>query len=145
MSLFNKAMREAFGLNMGSAAVSFSALLRMFQAADLRWEMHPAQLHSIELQSTFLNDPVVVSTEVTAEEVKELLPREIKHTLMGVPVQIRKDYPESWIRLYMGTKLIAYMENLAIPAAYSSYSEEWQTHVDKENDKAAKIWDADNA
>ncbi len=145
MSQFNKAMREAFGLNMCSAAVNVAALLRLFQAADLRWEMHPAQLFSVQIQGSFLEGSTEVTAEHTAEEIKELIPREIKYTLFGIPVQVRKDYPESWIRLYMGKKLIGYMENLAIPTAYSNYPEGWQTHEDLERDKARIIWDADNA
>ena len=56
MEMIPKAMQEAFvGINMCGGAVTFAVLLRLFRAADLRWEMHPAQLFSIEAQSTFLD------------------------------------------------------------------------------------------
>lgn len=141
-----KAMQEAFvGINMNGGAVTFAVLLRLFRAADLRWEMHPAQLFSIEVQSTFLDGAATaVSAEVPEEETTELLKRELKHTLMGIPVALRSDYPKGWIRLYSGNKLVAYMENLAVPAAYIGYSVTWEAHVQSESAKAQKIWEADN-
>ena len=52
-----KAMQEAFvGINMCGGAVTFAVLLRLFRAADLRWEMHPAQLFSIEAQKKDARD-----------------------------------------------------------------------------------------
>ena len=139
-----KAMQGAFSLNMCGAAVNFAVLLRMFRAAELRWEMHPAQLFSIEAQSNWLENATEVSTEVKLEDVPKELLKATKYTILGVPVTIREDYPEGWIRLYSGNKLVAYMENLAIPAAYGSYPETWEEHVQRENDKAQKIWEADN-
>ena len=107
---------------------------------------NPAQLFSIEVQSVFLDREIsTVSAEVPEEETTELLKRELKHTLMGIPVALRSDYPKGWIRLYSGNKLVAYIENLAIPAAYCSYPETWEAHVQSESAKAQKIWEADNA
>lgn len=144
MSMFNKAMREAFGMNMGGATVNFASLLRVFQAADLRWEMHSAQLFSIELISTFLEAPVtVVETEVKAEDVPTELLKKTKYTLLGVPVLLRQDYPKTWIRLYAGTKLVGYLENLAIPSSHCG-AVPWEAEQKTETDKAQNLWDADN-
>jgi hypothetical protein len=117
--LHNKAMSNALGLNMNGSAINFAVLLRAFHAANLRWEVHPAQLFSVELHSTFLDPETIqeVSTEVSEGET-ELLNREIKHTLMGIPITLREDYPNTWIRLYAGDKLIAYLENLSVPWAW---------------------------
>lgn len=146
MSMFNKAMREACGVNMSGAAINFAVLLRVFHAADLRWEMHPAQLFSIELISTFLEESVtVVETEVKAEDVPTELMKNPKYTLLGVPVLLRQDYPKTWIRLYAGTKLVGYLENLAIPSAYCNGAIPWEDERKAETDKAQKLWDIDNA
>lgn len=142
--LHNKAMSEAFGLNMRGSAINFAVLLRMFQASNLRWEMNYAQVFSIEIQSVFIDPPVVLETETPSEQVKELFKKDIKHTLLGVPVKLRDDYPEGWIRLYAGDKLVAYATNLAIPATFSSHVD-WEAHEQRERDKAAKMWEADNA
>jgi hypothetical protein len=140
-------MQDTFGINMCGSTVTFAALLRLFRVANLRWEMHPAQFFSIErMQSALLDRTVIeVSTVVPEEEATKLLKRGLKRTLMGIPVALRPDYPERWIRLYSGNKLVAYMENLAIPAAFGSYSETWEAHQQSESTKAQKIWEADNA
>jgi hypothetical protein len=144
--MLTKAMQEAFGINMCGSAVTFAALLRLFRAAGLRWEMHPAQLFSVEMQSSFLDSTATaVSTVVPEEEATELLKVGLKHTLMGIPVALRPDYPERWIRLYSGNKLVAYMESLAIPAEFGSYPEALEAHEQSEDAKAQKIWEADNA
>lgn len=140
-----KAMQDTFGINMCGSTVTFAALLRLFRVAGLRWEMHPAQFFSIESIQSILLDRTVVSTVVPEEEVTELLKRGLKRTLMGIPVALRPDYPERWIRLYSGNKLVAYMESLAIPAVFGSYPEAWEAHEQSENAKAQKIWEADNA
>lgn len=139
--LHNKSMNEALHLNMNGCAVNFAALVRMFHTME--WHMSPAQLFSVQIQSVLMENTVEITTDVPPEAAEELLKHEIKHTLLGIPVIIRKDYPECWIRLYAGNKLLGHIDGLAIPSLYSNYKEDWQTHVDIESAKANRIFDQD--
>lgn len=140
--LHNKAMSNAVGLNMNGACINFAVLLSLLQAEDLRWEMSPAQLLSLEIQA--LIEPVaVVDLETKEDFTKELL-KPTKYTILGIPVQLRKDYPDTWIRLYRDTTLVGYVENLAVPAVYS-FRPDFGTYQKTQTEKAQKIWDTDNA
>jgi hypothetical protein len=75
-----------------------------------------------------------------------LLKKELKYTLMGIPVFLQQDYPKSWIRLYAGDKLMAYAECLAVPYLYGNNRDpNFGTPLAEDNIKAQKIWDEDNA
>lgn|SRR6202521_1137249 len=132
-----------FILNMSGAAINMAALLRIFRATNLRWEMHPAQLFSIEIVSTFIKETVsVVETEVKLEDVPKELLKPMNYTLLGIPIAVREDYPKGWIRLYAGDKLVGAIENLAIPSVYGS-SQSWDELQKEEEEKARKLREAD--
>jgi hypothetical protein len=139
--LHNKSMNEATHLNMNGCAINFAALMRSLHT--LEWHMSPAQLFSVQIQSMLRDKAVEITTKVDPEAAEELLKHETKHTLLGIPVIVRKDFPECWVRLYAGNKLLVHIDGLAIPSLYASYKEDWQTHVDQDNEKANKIFDAD--
>jgi hypothetical protein len=144
-SSLSKELRDAFTLNMNGQAVSFAALLRMLHT--LEWRMNPAQLFGIELQSAFIDGTVIELTrELTAEEAEvELIKTPTKHSLMGIPVLMRQDYPKGWIRLYAGNKLIAHMDNAAIPCMYGNDNDpNWGTPLSEDNVKAKKILEEDD-
>jgi hypothetical protein len=134
--------KDTFGINMSGACITFAVLLRVFQAADLRWEMHFNQLFSIEIQSMFMDTPTSVETNFTEEATTELFKKKTTYTLMGIPVMLRSDYPETWIRLYMGKKLVAYIENLAVPVGCNPQGDS-NEHMQKEANKAQKIREND--
>lgn len=127
-------------LNMNGGCVTPAALLRMFRASELRWHMHPAQLFSLEIQCFIKHSEV--STEVKAEDVPKELLKTPDYTVLGIPVQLRDDYPMAWIRLYAGKTLISAMENLAIPSTFCKWGD-WDKYQAEENEKARVIREAD--
>jgi hypothetical protein len=113
-----------FYVNASGAPVTPSMLTLVTIRSGLQWEMHPAQLFSIELGS--ISDVTIVKKEITEEEFKAIKFPETKHTLMGIPVVMKAEYPKTLVRLMYGDKEVTRIENLAVPSGFSSFNHEEQ-------------------
>jgi len=127
-----------FQLCMASGAVTKAAILSVLLNVNIHWQMHPAQLFSLEIQTVdWSQSPVTVEQCIADEEDKlvcEIIPA-TKYTLCGLPIEINEGVPESWIRLMQGNKEIARIDSLAVPCAFSGWKD-FDSHNRIEQEKA---------
>jgi hypothetical protein len=110
--------------NYGCAVVSYAAILGALAQSGMRWEMHPAQLFSLEMLYT-MKDPVGFERLVKEEKDKlmcELIPA-TRYTMCGIPILVREDVPRGWIRLMFENKEIVRLEALAVPSIYMRHDD----------------------
>ena len=113
-----------FYLNASGAAVTPALIDLMLMRSGMQWEMHPAQVFSLEM--TALQNYTILEEEVSgdwAERLKEL-GKKTQHTLMGIPVVIKEEYPKFLIRLMYNGEEVTRIENLAIPVGFCAWGEE---------------------
>ena len=109
-----------FYLNMCGAPVTQAAIGLILMRSGLQWEMHPAQVFSLEVQAMQVNTKFTTHSEADEDRFKELL-AETKHTLMGIPVVLKQDYPLSLIRLMYEGREVSRIEALAVPIGFCDY------------------------
>jgi len=115
---------KPFILNMTAGAINYAAIWATLAQCGLKWEMHPAQVFSLQVQHEIQN-PVVLEQIIKEEDDKlmcEMIPA-TKLTVCGIPVYVREDMPRGWIRLMHGNKEIARIENIAVPSVYVRYDD----------------------
>jgi len=112
--------------NNASAPINTGVILSSLMLSGLHWEMHPAQLFSVEIMAlNFVDDGPLSETKDNAELLPHVntkvtlmgLP-DTKVTLMGLPVEIKQNFPMSIIRLMHMEKEIGRIECLAVPMAF---------------------------
>jgi hypothetical protein len=105
--------------------------------SGLQWEMHPAQLFGLEALALERNTriDIIVGKEVTGEEAREL-GLDTKHTLMGIPIVPKQEYPMGLIRLMLNGKEVSRIEALAVPYGFGKFTEE---ECESERNKLAAI------
>jgi len=112
-----------FYLNASGAAVTPALIDLMLMRSGMQWEMHPAQVFSLEM--TALQNYTILEEEVSgdwAERLKEL-GKKTQHTLMGIPVVIKEEYPKFLIRLMYNGEEVTRIESLVIPGGFYDYDE----------------------
>ena len=107
-------------LNAYGMAIYPAMLLALFSKSELHWEMHSAQLFSLEIAALQCVPTTVVMSEEKKSTDIELLPLHTTAvTLLGFPVKIDNDkYPKNLVRLMWGDREVGRIEGLAVPAAY---------------------------
>ena len=105
-------------INSNGCAVTPALILATLVKSDLHWEMHHAQMLSLEIQR--FNAVYEIKGEVPEGMEQELMGRTHTNvTLMGLPVIIDNEhYPKSLIRLMWGDREVARIEALAVPSAF---------------------------
>lgn len=121
-----------YHMHMCGSVISPDVILRSVLALEIQWEMHPAQLLSLQIQN--FKDPVVQETEAPIE-----IAHKTTFTLLGIPITVREDYPMSLIRLMKGSHPVAHIDGLAIPIAYGEPAD-FDAHWKNEKEKYDKIW-----
>lgn len=113
MSL-NEAKREETKempiLNVGNAALSPSMPLVLMALAGLHWVMPTAQQASALLSA--LSNPTEIKTVLSEDPYPKF-----EVSMCGIPTTLDDTLPPSTIELRLGKKILARMENLAIPVA----------------------------
>lgn len=129
--------------NMCGGAITPSVIKGALIKTGLHWEMHPAQLFSLEINSLFAEGKEQAVWEKIEEKGDELLCELIPHTkytLCGLPVVPRADYPEGWIDLVDTKKhTLIHIDNCAVPSVFGDWRD-WQVHQANQNAKAEAIW-----
>jgi hypothetical protein len=127
-------------INANSAPVTPALIMVALLKSDLHWEMHMAQLYSLETQAlAFTTEPIVLESEVkeVPQDVFNNIRTEV--TLLGLPVRIDNEvYPKGLIRLMHGNKELYRIECLAIPTGFGNYND-WEAELKSERDKFAKL------
>jgi hypothetical protein len=126
-----------FYVNAAGAAIAPQLIDLILMRSGLQWEMHPAQVHSLEMQA-FRNVTVVTATKEGIEDTQKIPFPETKHTLMGLPVAIKYDYPMNLIRLMFNGEEITRIEFLAVPCGFENYLD-FDKHCEDERQKMQKI------
>lgn len=127
-----------FYINAAGARIAPELIEILIMRSGLQWEMHPAQVFSLEMQA--LNNVTVLkgeSKEVDVQKMRELLP-ETKHTLMGIPIILKSYYPMNLIRLMFNGEEVTRIEALAVPCGFCNYAD-YDKHCKDEQEKLAKI------
>jgi hypothetical protein len=112
-----------FYVNAGGAAVTPALIDLVLMRSGMQWEMHPAQVFSLEM--TALQNSTILEEEISgtwAERLKEL-GKKTQHTLMGIPVVTSMEYPKYLIRLMYNGEEVTRIENLAIPGGFYDYKD----------------------
>jgi hypothetical protein len=120
-----------FYLNMSGAMIAPGNIDLLLMRSGLQWEMHPAQVFALELRAIEMGTQVYIEYDETKpfdiEDTKELF-KPTPHTLMGIPVVLKQNYPMSLIRLMYEGREISRIENAAIPYGWADLAnyDEWQ-------------------
>ncbi len=124
-------------LNMCNMAVTPAAVLAALLKSGLHWEMHQAQVFSLETSALM----TVLETEITSEHAKELMSHiHPSVTLMGIPVKIDNErYPKGLIRLMLGDTELSRLECLAVPCGFVDEEEYTEEGRKREGEKFAKL------
>jgi hypothetical protein len=118
-------------INANQTAITESLVLASLATTDLHWEMHAAQVYSLQIQSFTAYETL----EAEAKDL-ELFKHETKLTLLGLPVVVDSEkYPKGLIRLMLGKVELARIECLAIPSAFVSDEDYTEEGRKKESDK----------
>jgi len=103
-------------INASSGPINYAIIMAALLKSGFHWEMHSAQLMSLECLA--FKSITTVTSEVTAD-TKEIFVHTTKNTLMGLPITIDDEkYPKSLIRLMHEEREVCRIEYLAIPWAY---------------------------
>ena len=107
-----------YTLHMNAIPVNYGVLSQLLIASGLHWKMPLGQL--IMVEKAAFQEQFVVTSEVTTtlseEQFKELMKHKVKHTLMGLPIQlVSGGDDQSFIELWSGNDRIARLECLPIP------------------------------
>ena len=97
-------------LNVCGAAINHATVLAALAKSNLHWEMHQAQVYSLEM-AMFIESSEVTAV-VSEDMTRELLSRpQTNITLMGLPVIIDNErYPKGLVRLMSGDTELAHRE-----------------------------------
>jgi len=113
-----------FYVNACGTCITPALIHILLVRSGLQWEMHPAQIHSLEMQE--LRATVEVAEELAEdnpEHSKELMPS-TGITLCGIIVNPKEEYPKHLIRLMYNGEEVTRIDNLAIPVGFCAWGEE---------------------
>ncbi len=136
--MFSHRVNDKNILNMCGAIITPAVVLAALLKSGLRWEMHQAQVFSVERSSL---DSTVLEIDIASEQAKELMPHvQPSVTLMGIPVKIdNANYPKGLIRLMHGDVELSRIENLAIPGGFVDEEEYTEEGRKREQDKFVNL------
>jgi len=105
-------------LNATSSAITPATMQMAIMHSGVTWGMSKAQLY--QMQYLILMNPITVKTEVSEIVVKDLLDAPQPATYMlGIPVEIDKDLPDTVVQLRWHGAVLFTIENLAIPLGFT--------------------------
>jgi hypothetical protein len=114
---------QDFYVNAGGARVALGLINLLLIRSGMQWEMHPAQVFSLEMNA--FQNSTILEEEISgdwAERLKEL-GKKTQHTLMGIPLVTSMEYPMSLIRLMYNGEEVTRIEALAIPGGFYGYED----------------------
>jgi hypothetical protein len=117
-------MNNNFYLNAGCACITPALIALLMMRTGLRWEMHPAQVCGLQMQTLKLEATVENVTALDPQKFAELMPHTMGVTLMGLPVHIKEEYSMSLVRLMYKDEEVSRIEALAIPCGFMKGSDE---------------------
>ena len=125
-------------LNVCGAAINHATVLAALAKSNLHWEMHQAQVYSLEM-AMFIESSEVTAV-VSEDMTRELLSRpQTNITLMGLPVIIDNErYPKGLVRLMSGDTELSRIEALAIPSVFMN-GIDWDLDQRIEREKFCKL------
>lgn len=128
--------------NLGAGAITPSVIMGALIKTGLHWEMSPAQIFSLEINSLYSEGKYQAIEEKLEDRedslLCEIIPRQ-RYTLCGLPVSVRADYPEGWVSFVDkdGRELIRF-NNCAIPSSFADW-QNFDAHQKNEERKAEAI------